>query len=116
MRNKKIRFDIRKRRVRNRLSEDRFRLSIFKSNKHIYAQIIDDKQGITLTSASTLDKDIRRLNKSNCNKELAMKVGSVLAAKAVALGINKVVFDKGGYKYHGVVKELADSARKELNF
>ncbi|HJK87774.1 MAG TPA: 50S ribosomal protein L18 [Candidatus Megaira endosymbiont of Hartmannula sinica] len=95
---------------------DRKRLSVFKSSKHIYAQIIDDKTGCTLVSSSTLDKTIRKSNTSLCNKESAKQVGKSISQKAKKANIKEVVFDKGGYKYHGVVKALADAARENLSF
>jgi len=118
MRSSKVKFDIRKSRIRAKLARvsDRVRLSVFKSGKHIYAQIIDDSKSITLVSASTLDKEIRQLKKSNCNVAFASKVGDLIAERAANKGIEQVVFDKGGYKYHGVIKALADAARKKLKF
>ena len=118
MRNSKQKFAIRRDRVRTKISKvsDRVRLSIFKSGKHIYAQIIDDAKSITLVSASTLDKEVKQLKKSNCNVASATKVGELIAERASIKGVHEVVFDKGGYKYHGVVKALADSARKKLKF
>ena len=86
------------------------RLAVFRSLNHIYAQIIDDESGKTLATASSLDKDIRGSVKGG-NKEGAKFIGKKVAEKAIAQGITAVVFDKGGYKYHGRVKELADSAR-----
>lgn len=111
-------FEIRKKRVRSKISRvsNRVRLSVFKSGRHVYAQIIDDKSSSTLLALSTLDKEIRLLNKSNCNIESATKVGKLLADRALEHGIKKVVFDKGGHKYHGVIKALADSARTNLEF
>jgi len=86
------------------------RLSVFRSDRHIYAQIIDDSCGRTMCSASTLDKTLRGVGKtSNC--EAATKVGALIAARAIEAGIKEVVFDRGGYNYHGRVKFLADSAR-----
>ncbi len=117
--NKNIKsFEKRKYRVRAKLRKitDRLRLSVFKSGRHLYAQIIDDSKSITLVSASTLDKDVRKLKASNCNKEIATKLGQIIAEKAVAKKISKVAFDKGGHRYHGVVKALADEARKKLQF
>ena len=103
-------------RVRNKLKKvsTRNRLSVFRSNNHIYAQIIDDSKGITLASASTLEKgDIDNNNK----KELAKIVGKKIAERCIAKGIKEVAFDKGKYQYHGLIKILADSARTEgLNF
>lgn len=118
MRTSRLKFAIRKARVRTKLSKvsARVRLSVFKSGKHIYAQIIDDNQAITVTSASTLEKEIRQLKKSNCNITAAVKVGELIGERAVQKGVQEVVFDKGGYKYHGVVKALADAARKSLVF
>lgn len=111
-------FKRRKDRVRAKLKKvsERNRLSVFKSGRHIYAQIIDDSTSRTLVSASTLDKDIRKTGKSNCNIELALKVGKLLATRAAEKSISLVAFDKGGHKYHGVIKALADEARKELQF
>ena len=84
------------------------RLNVFRSNKNIYAQIIDDVAGVTLVSASTLDKDITTENKT----EAAVAVGSAIAKKAVEKGIKEVIFDRGGYLYHGRVAALADAARE----
>ena len=86
------------------------RLSVFRSERHIYAQIIDDAKGVTLCSASTLDKNFRGSTKS-ANCEVAGKVGALLAGKAIDAGIKEVVFERGGYNYHGRVKALADGAR-----
>ena len=98
----------RHRRVRNKISGTaaRPRLDVFRSAKHIYAQIIDDEQGVTLVSASTMDKDF------NGNGEAAAEIGKKIAAKALEKGITEVVFDRGGYVYHGRVKALADGARE----
>ena len=84
------------------------RLCVFRSNSNIYAQIIDDDNGTTLVSASTLDKNIKT---KHANKEAAKEVGESIAKKAIEKNIKKVVFDRGGYIYHGVVKELAEAAR-----
>lgn len=113
-----LKFKRRKDRVRSKLKRvsDRNRLSVFKSGRHIYAQIIDDANSRTLVSASTLDKEIRSEAKSNCNIEFAVKVGKLLAKRAAKKSITTVAFDKGGNKYHGVIKALADEARKELQF
>ncbi len=91
---------------------ERPRLSVFRSLEHIYAQIIDDSVGHTLASASTLDKEIRGLCVGLKKSEEAQVVGKVLAERALARGVTKVVFDRGGFKYHGRVKALADAARK----
>jgi len=103
-------------RIKLRKVSDRNRLSVFKSGRHIYAQIIDDSTSRTLVSASTLDKEVRKPAKSNCNVEFAVKVGKLLAERAAKKSIKLVAFDKGGHKYHGVVKALADEARKKLQF
>ncbi len=90
------------------------RLCIYRSNTNIYAQIIDDVAGNTLVSCSTLDKEIKI---KHANKEAAKEVGTLIAKKAAEKNITKVVFDRGGYIYHGVVKELAEAAREGgLNF
>ncbi|MBD3108618.1 50S ribosomal protein L18 [Bacillus sp. AGMB 02131] len=99
-------------RVRAKLSgtEARPRLNVFRSNKHIYAQLIDDVNGVTLASASTLDKDVNV--ESTSNIEAAQKVGETIAKRAVEKGYTSVVFDRGGYLFHGRVKALADAARE----
>jgi large subunit ribosomal protein L18 len=109
--------DKRTQRIRTKLKKvsSRNRLSVFRSNNHIYAQAIDDSKGITLASASTLEKQIVKDQKGR--KELAASVGKEIAKRLIEKGIKDVAFDKGGYKYHGLIKILADSARKEgLNF
>lgn len=96
---------------------NRPRLYIFKSNKHIYAHIIDDYHNKVLTSSSTLSKDIKNQTKQFANCKIAMIVGQNIAIKLKKLGIEKIVFDRGDNIYHGQVKALADSARKEgINF
>ena len=90
----------------------RARLSIFRSSKHIYAQVIDDANGQTLASASSLEKDMRGTLKTGANIEAAKAVGKRLAERASAKGVKEVVFDRGGYLYHGRVKALADAARE----
>ena len=100
--------------VRNRLSgtAERPRLAVFRSNNHMYAQIIDDTVGNTLVSASTLQKDVKaELEKTN-NVEAAAKLGEVIAKKALDKGITNVVFDRGGFLYQGKIKALADAARE----
>ncbi|MDT9754739.1 50S ribosomal protein L18 [Heyndrickxia coagulans] len=99
-------------RVRAKLSgtAERPRLNIYRSNKHIYAQLIDDVNGVTLASASTLDKELSL--ESTGNVEAAQKVGELIAKRAVEKGIKEVVFDRGGYLYHGRIKALADAARE----
>jgi len=88
------------------------RLSVFRSINHIYAQIVDDTRGQTLVSASTRDKEVRTTLKTGGNVGAAKVVGQALARRASAAGISRVVFDRGGYAYHGRVKALADAARE----
>ena len=115
--NKKSRADVRvkkHRRMRNHISgtAERPRLAVFRSNNHMYAQIIDDTVGNTVVAASTLDTDVKaELDKTN-NVEAAAKVGTAIAKKALDKGIKTVVFDRGGYIYHGKVQALADAARE----
>jgi large subunit ribosomal protein L18 len=90
----------------------RARLSVFRSSKHIYAQVIDDAHGQTVVSASSLEEDMRGSLKTGANIEAAKAVGKRLAERAAAKGIKAVVFDRGGYLYHGRVKALADAARE----
>ena len=102
------------RKLRNRFSgtAERPRLAVFRSNNHMYAQIIDDTVGNTLVSASTLEKDIKaELEKTN-NVDAAAYLGTVIAKRAIEAGIKEVVFDRGGFIYHGKVKALADAARE----
>ncbi|MCL2034291.1 MAG: 50S ribosomal protein L18 [Oscillospiraceae bacterium] len=98
-------------RIRNKLSGTalRPRLNVFRSSKHIYAQLIDDAAGKTLAAASSMDKGF---DGAGSNKEAAKKVGMSLAEKAAKAGISEVIFDRGGYIFHGRVKELADGARE----
>lgn len=98
-------------RVRARVSgtTERPRLNVFRSNKHIYAQLIDDNNGQTLASASTLDKD---LEGTGGNVQAARKVGELIAKRAIDKGFKSVVFDRGGYLYHGRIQALADAARE----
>ncbi|MGJ8454963.1 50S ribosomal protein L18 [Pseudothermotoga sp. U03pept] len=88
------------------------RLSIFRSEKHIYAQLIDDTKGHTILSASTLDPELKQKITKTYNREAAREVGKLIAQRALAKGIDQVVFDRGGFKFHGRVKELADAARE----
>jgi large subunit ribosomal protein L18 len=99
-------------RVRAKLSGTaaRPRLNVFRSNKHVYAQIIDDMSGVTLASASTIEKDLNL--ESTSNVEAAKLVGELVAKRAVEKGITAVVFDRGGYLYHGRIQALADAARE----
>ena len=101
----------RHKRVRSKVegTPDRPRLNVFRSEKHIYAQIIDDTKGVTLCSASSLEKEFEG---SGSNKEGAQKVGKQVAERALKNGIEDVVFDRGGYIYHGRVKERAEAARE----
>jgi len=101
----------RHKRVRGKISgtPERPRLNVFRSDMHIYAQVIDDVNGVTLCSASSVEKDF---GGSGSNKEAARKVGKTVAERAKAKGITNVVFDRGGYIYHGRVQELADGARE----
>ncbi|MDR1065990.1 MAG: 50S ribosomal protein L18 [Clostridiales bacterium] len=104
----------RHRRMRGRLSgsPERPRLAVFRSNKHIYAQVIDDAAGVTIAAASTMEKDIRSALKSSSDVEAAKAVGAAIARKAAEKGVSIVVFDRGGHIYHGRVKALADAARQ----
>ncbi len=104
----------RHRRIRARISgtADRPRLNVFRSIDHIYAQLIDDEAGRTLVSASTIDKELRGDLTGKTKKEQAALVGEKVAERARAAGISTVVFDRGGYLYHGRVKALADGARE----
>ena len=94
-------------------SPERPRLNVFRSSAHIYAQVIDDSQGHTLVAASSLDPDVlARLKDTKTKSDKAKAVGEVIGERAKAAGIDSVVFDRGGYKYHGRVKALADAARE----
>ena len=107
----------RKQRVRYKSKKvsSRNRLSVFRSNNHIYAQLIDDSKGITLASSSSLEQTIKDMKLSR--KEIAEIIGKSIAKKIISKGINEVTFDRGKYKYHGLIKILADAARVEgLNF
>jgi large subunit ribosomal protein L18 len=93
------------------------RLSVFRSSKNIHAQIIDDSKSVTIAAASTLEKDFRTAGKTGADKAAAAVVGKLIAERAVKAGVKDVVFDRGGYMYHGRVKALADAAREAgLNF
>ena len=100
--------------IRNRFSgtAERPRLAVFRSNNHVYAQVIDDVAGKTLVSASTLEKDIKAELENTDDTDAATKVGEIVAKRALEKGIKAVVFDRGGYIYHGKVKALADAARE----
>ena len=102
-------------RVRNsvrRAATGRPRLSVFRSNKHIYAQIIDDVQGVTLVAASTVEKALGGAGSYAGNKDSAQKIGKIIAERALEKGIKEVIFDRGHYQYHGRVRELAEAARE----
>ena len=102
-------------RVRKRLSgtAERPRLCVFRSLNHAYAQVVDDRLGRTLVSASTLDEEVRSEMEGKKKTEAAQLVGKLVAERAMKSGITKVAFDRGGYRYHGRVKALAEAARKE---
>jgi large subunit ribosomal protein L18 len=105
----------RKARVRKAIRERAYgrpRLSVFRSSKQIYAQIIDDEKGVTLVSASSMEKDQRTALKTGANVEAANVVGKLIAERAAAKGVKQVVFDRGSYMYHGRVKALAEGARE----
>ena len=114
----KVRTARRKGVVRRKVKDSaagRARLTVFRSSKHIYAQVIDDVKGQTLASASSLEKDMRA--KSGANVDAAKAVGTMVAKRAVEKGIKDVVFDRGSYRYHGRIKALGDAARESgLNF
>ena len=108
-------FERRRERVRFRLRQaanGRARLSVFRSSKHIYAQIIDDAAGRTVASASSLDGDLKKGLKTGGDRAAAAAVGKLIAERAKAAGVDRVVFDRGGYLFHGRVKALADAARE----
>jgi large subunit ribosomal protein L18 len=104
----------RKRRVRKKVAgtADRPRLSVFRSHKHIYAQVIDDMAGRTIAAASSLEAPLRDELSHGGNRAAAMAVGQAVATKAAEAGVKKVVFDRNGYPYHGRVRDLAEAARK----
>ncbi|MCV0427277.1 MAG: 50S ribosomal protein L18 [Roseibium sp.] len=115
MANSKQAFERRRDRVRRSIRKaagERPRLSIFRSSKQIYAQIIDDAKGHTIASASTIEKDLKGSLKTGADVSAAAAVGKLVAERAVAAGVKQVVFDRGGYMYHGRVKALADAARE----
>jgi large subunit ribosomal protein L18 len=113
----KTREDVRKRlhtRIRKKLSgtTERPRLAVFRSQSHIYAQVINDDDGRTLCTASSLDKELRAKSKRGSNVAAAKTVGALIAARATEKGVAAVVFDRGGFRYHGRIKALADAARE----
>lgn len=108
-------FERRRRRVRTRLvrkAGGRLRLSVHRSNKNIYAQVIDDTKGVTLAAASSLDQTLKERVKKGSDIEAAREVGKLIAERARAAGVQRVVFDRGPYLYHGRVKALAEAARE----
>ena len=108
-------FDRRKQRTRYALRKQangRARLSVFRSGKHIYVQVIDDSKGATLAAASSLDAEIKGKVKSTCTIEAAKMIGSLIAQRAKKANVKEVVFDRGGYLFHGRVKALGDAARE----
>jgi large subunit ribosomal protein L18 len=115
---RKISRDLHRRRIHERVrtkvagTPDRPRLCVYRSLEHIYAQVIDDGSGKTLVAASSVDKETKKGLKGGGNIAAAKVIGKAIAERAKAAGVNKVVFDRGGYKYHGRVKALADAARE----
>ncbi len=115
MPNSKKLFERRRNRVRTglrKIAGDRARLSIHRTNQHIYAQVIDDQNSVTVAAASTLDEGLRKGLKVGSNSEAAAAVGKLIADRAKSAGVKQVVFDRGGFLYHGRVKALADAARE----
>jgi len=109
----KARTDRRRATVRRAIKDaatGRARLTVFRSSKHIYAQVIDDQKGATVAAASSLEKDMR--SKTGANVDAAKAVGKLVAQRAIEKGVKSVVFDRGGYLYHGRIKALADAARE----
>ncbi len=108
-------FQRRRMRVRSQLrkvNSGQPRLSVFRSSKHIYAQVIDDVKGVTVASASSIDKTLKGQLAKGADKAAAAVVGKLVAERAIAAGVTKVIFDRGAYRYHGRVKALADAARE----
>jgi len=111
----KARTERRKATVRRSIKQaagGRARLSVFRSSKHIYAQVIDDEKGKTIASASSIEKDMRGAMKTGANVAAAKAVGKLVAERAIEKGVKDVVFDRGGYLYHGRIKALGDAARE----
>lgn len=104
-RKKRTRFQLRQR------AHGRPRLSVFRSSKHIYAQVIDDLEGRTIAAASSLDRELKSDLPKGSDREAAKLVGRLVAERALAAGVSEIVFDRGGYRYHGRVQALADAAR-----
>ena len=105
-RRERLRFQLKKK------SGGRLRLSVFRSGKHIYAQVIDDRKGATLAAASSLDTDVKGKLKTGADKSAAVEVGKLIAQRAIAAGVKEVIFDRGGYIYHGRIAALANAARE----
>ncbi len=115
MANAKALLERRKRRTRSHIRRrmgTRLRLSVFRSGRHIYAQVIDDRQGVTVAAASSLEKDMRQKLRTGADRTAAGEVGKLIAERALSAGVKEVTFDRGGYRYHGRVKTLADAARE----
>ena len=110
----KVRRERRMRRIRAKVTgtTERPRLNVFRSNRHMFAQIIDDSKGFTLVAASTLDADLRVQAAQLKKRDEAKAVGKLIAQRALEKGLKKVVFDRGGYEYHGRIKSLAEGARE----
>jgi len=111
--------DRRRRRIRKRIqgAPERPRLAVFRSNKHIYAQVIDDTSGMTLVSASSLEPEVRGREDLNNKVAVATLIGKLVGERALAKGVKQVVFDRNGFLYHGRVKAVSDGARESgLNF
>jgi large subunit ribosomal protein L18 len=115
-RTKQTSFNVRRERVRGELGSrfgvKRPRLSVFRSGLNIYAQVIDDKAGRTVAAASSIEKEVKARLKTGANAVAAKEVGKIIAERAIKAGISEVMFDRGGYRYHGRVKALADAARE----
>ncbi len=107
-----IRRSYRVRQSLRRAANGRARLSVFRSSKHIYAQVIDDTSGRTMAAASTLDKELKGALKKGCDLAAAQAVGKLVAQRALQAGVKDVIFDRGGYLFHGRVRALADAARE----
>jgi large subunit ribosomal protein L18 len=108
-------FDRRKNRTRFKLRKMKgkyARLSVFRSGRHIYAQVINDAEGRTVVAASSLESEVKKESAKGCNVDAASAVGKLIAQRAKGAGVTEVVFDRGGYKYHGRVKALAEAARE----
>ena len=105
---------VRHRRVRTKVrgTVERPRMAVFRSLRHIYAQVIDDTTGVTIAAASSQDGEVRKERDGNPKSEVSKLVGTLIAQRALASGVSQVVFDRGGYKYHGRAKALADAARE----